>query len=182
LSEASEAECTIRPERPEDAPLVEALNARAFGPGRYAKSAYRLREGVDPVASLSFVAVQESRLCGSVRFWPIVVGSAPCLMLGPLAVERELRGRGVGVALMEKGIDAARAEGHAAIVLVGDEPYYARVGFTRLPPHRIAFPGPVDTSRMLGLSLRPGALVTLTGKIRRATLDHAVCATGTELG
>jgi predicted N-acetyltransferase YhbS len=186
LSEASEPECqsqwTIRPERPEDAPLVDALNQRAFGPGRFAKSAYRLREGVDPVAALSFVAVEEGRLCGSVRFWPIVIGATPALMLGPLAVEEDLRGRGVGVALMERGIEAARREGHTAMILIGDEPYYARVGFSRLPRGRVSFPGPVDISRVLGLSLKPGALVSLKGSIRRARLDHTVCASSAPLG
>ncbi len=181
MSEASEARWTIRPERPEDAPLVEALNARAFGPGRFAKSAYRLREGVEQEQALSFVAVEEGRLRGSVRFWPIVIGSTPALMLGPLAVEEDLRGHGVGVALMEEGIVAARAAGHAIMILVGDEPYYARVGFSKLPPGRIAFPGPVDQSRILGLSLKPGALVSLGGHIRRARLDHTVCADGAEL-
>lgn len=182
MSEASEPAWTIRPERPEDAPLVDALNDRAFGPGRFAKSAYRLREGVDPVAALSFVAVEEGKLRGSVRFWPIVIGSEPALMLGPLAVEEDLRGQGVGVALMEKGIAAARDAGHAAVILVGDEPYYARVGFAKLPPGRVVFPGPVNTSRILGLSLKPNALVTLGGEIRRAKLSHANCADGAALG
>jgi predicted N-acetyltransferase YhbS len=161
---------------------VDALNERAFGPGRFTKSAYRLREGVEPVAALSFVAVEEGRLCGSVRFWPIVIGATPALMLGPLAVEEDQRGRGVGVALMEEGIAAARAQGHAVMILVGDEPYYARVGFSRLPPGRVTFPGPVDTSRVLGLSLKPGALVTLSGSMRRARLDHGVCASGAPIG
>jgi predicted N-acetyltransferase YhbS len=178
LSEASEGAWTIRPERPEDAPLVEALNEKAFGPGRFAKSAYRLREGVEPVHALSFVAVEEGKLRGSVRFWPVVIGATPALMLGPLAVETDLRGRGVGVALMEKGIEAARAGGHAVMILIGDEPYYARVGFAKLPPGRVRFPGPVDSARVLGLSLKPGALVSLAGRIRRATLDHSVCADG----
>jgi predicted N-acetyltransferase YhbS len=179
LSEASE--WTIRPERPEDAPLVDALNERAFGPGRFAKSAYRLREGVDPVQTLSFVAVEEGQLHGSVRFWPIMIGTDPALMLGPLAVEADLRGKGIGLALMEKGIAAARAEGHSAVILIGDEPYYARVGFSKLPPGRVQFPGPVDVSRILGLSLQPTA-VSLNGPIRRAKLDHAICAEGAALG
>lgn len=182
LSEASEPVWTIRPERPEDASLVEALNERAFGPGRFAKSAYRLREGVEPVQALSFVAVQEGQLRGSVRFWPIVIGNDHALMLGPLAVEADLRGKGVGVALMEKGIAAARAQGHNAVILIGNEPYYARVGFSKLPPGRVQFPGPVDASRILGLSLTPNALLSLSGPVCRARLDHPVCADGAALG
>jgi predicted N-acetyltransferase YhbS len=178
LSDASEAPWAIRPERPEDAPLVEALNESAFGPGRFAKSAYRLREGVSQVDELAFVAVEEGKLRGSVRFWPVMIGSQAALMLGPLAVETDQRGRGIGVALMERGLAEARRRGHAFVILVGDEPYYARVGFAKLPPGSIRFPGPVDPSRILGLALQPGAALDLSGELRRARIDDAVCADG----
>src|SRR5689334_9333547 len=119
----------IRGEQDEDEGAIDALVDRCFGPGRYAKTAYRLREGVDPEPRLSFVAVSGSDgvLLGSVRFWPIMVGSHMSLLLGPLAVEPELRGRGIGISLMQRGIDQARALGFETIILVGDEPYYARV-------------------------------------------------------
>ncbi|HEY2032958.1 MAG TPA: N-acetyltransferase [Rhizomicrobium sp.] len=172
----------IRRERPEDAPLVETLNADSFGPGRYSKSAYRLREGVEAVAELSFVAREGGAFRGSVRFWPVTVGAEKVLLLGPLAVQSHQRGRGIGIALMNRGIEEARKLGYGAIILVGDEPYYARVGFTRLPPGRIRFPGPVDRARILGLSLKPNALVTLSGDVRRAHVDHPVCADGAALG
>jgi predicted N-acetyltransferase YhbS len=181
LSEASEPAWTIRPERPEDAPLVEALNETAFGPGRFAKSAYRLREGVSQVKDLGFVAIEAGKLRGSVRFWPIMIGSHAALMLGPLAVQSDQRGRGIGVALMERALEEARIQGHEAVILVGDEPYYARVGFAKLPPGRIRFPGPVDPSRILGLSLKSGTLLNLSGEVRRARLDDPVCAEGAGL-
>ncbi|MEJ1967300.1 MAG: N-acetyltransferase [Rhizomicrobium sp.] len=182
MSDASEPTWTIRPERPEDAPLVDALNKAAFGPGRFAKSAYRLREGVSQVEDLAFVAIENRELKGSVRFWPIVVGGHEALMLGPLAVTARERGRGIGVALMERALDRARALGHEVVILVGDEPYYARVGFAKLPPGRIRFPGPVDQTRILGLSLKAGASLNLGGEVRRAGLDDAVCADGAGLG
>jgi predicted N-acetyltransferase YhbS len=182
LSDASEPNWTIRPERPEDAPLVDSLNEIAFGPGRFAKSAYRLREGVSHLEALSFVAIEARKLKGSVRFWPVAIGGHKVLMLGPLAVEAEQRGRGIGVALMERGLDEARAQGYDAVILVGDEPYYARVGFSKLPPGRVTLPGPVDPSRVLGLSLKAGAALNLTGKVRRSVLDESVCADGAELG
>ena len=98
---------TIRAEREEDGEGVERLVDLGFGPGRFAKTAYRLREGVFPEGLLSFVAEDKEshRLLGSVRFWPISVGSRPALLLGPLAVEPQLRGRGIGIALMQHGID-----------------------------------------------------------------------------
>jgi len=172
----------IRQEQAGDGARIEALNADAFGPGRFAKSAYRLREGVDPLAELSFVAVEDGTLRGSVRFWPISVGGHEELLLGPLAVQSDQRGRGIGVALMQAGIAAAKAGPWRGILLVGDEPYYAKVGFSRLPPGRVKFPGPVDQNRILGLSLKGGEMLTLSGQVRRARIDHAVTACGAGLG
>ena len=172
----------VRLEKPEDAARIEALNAASFGPGRFAKSAYRLREGVAPIAALSFVAVEGDVLRGSVRFWPIKVGGHEELLLGPLAVQSDQRGRGIGIALMQAGIDAAKLGPWRGILLVGDEPYYTKLGFSRLPPGRVKFPGPVDQNRILGLSLKSGELLTLSGQIRRAQIDDAVCADGAAVG
>jgi predicted N-acetyltransferase YhbS len=172
----------VRLENSADGASVEALNADSFGPGRFAKSAYRLREGVDPIAALSFVAVEGGILRGSVRFWPIRVGGHEELLLGPLAVQTGQRGKGIGIALMQAGIDAARQGPWRGILLVGDEPYYAKVGFSRLPPGRVKFPGPVDQNRILGLSLKAGELLTLSGQIRRSGIDHPVTADGAAIG
>ena|SRR5215469_11922763 len=172
----------IRAERPDDGAEIDALLDRSFGPGRFAKSAYRLREGVDPEAGLSFVAIEDGKLTGSVRFWPVTVGHELALLLGPLAVETERRGRGMGIQLMQKGIDEARRLGHRAIILVGDLPYYARVGFTPIKPGRVHIPGPVDRARILGLSLNGDHLESLGGAVTRARIDHAVCADGAALG
>jgi predicted N-acetyltransferase YhbS len=172
---------TIEPEKPQDGPRVEALIAQCFGPGRYAKTAYRLREGVNPVANLSFVAFEDGVLRGSVRFWPVRIGEVAALMLGPLAVQSDQRGRGIGIALMEKGIAEARAKGHALIVLVGDEPYYGRVGFACVPAGQMTMPGPVDLARLLALELVPGTVARAKGMVIRGTLDHPVAAGSTPL-
>ena len=182
----SQASWQIRPETQADAPAITALNEAGFGPGRFAKSAYRLREGVAPVAALSFVAVEqvggEEVLRGSVRFWPIRVGGHEELLLGPLAVRGDQRGKGIGIALMQAGIEKAKQGPWRGILLVGDEPYYAKVGFSRLPPGRVRFPGPVDQDRILGLSLKEGEMLALTGQVRRARIDDANCADGAALG
>jgi len=172
----------VRLETPADAAQVAALNADSFGPGRFAKSAYRLREGVAPVAALSFVAMEGEVLRGSVHFWPIRVGGHDELLLGPLAVQGDQRGRGIGIALMQAGIAAAQRGSWRAILLVGDEPYYNKVGFSRLPPGRVKFPGPVDQNRILGLSLKAGELLNLAGEVRRAQIDEPVCAAGAGTG
>src|SRR5215469_7441478 len=90
---------TIRQEAEGDAGGIDALTEAGFGPGRYAKSAYRLREGVAAVADLSLVAIEDGILRGSVRFWPVKVGESDALLLGPLAVESAQRGRGIGISL-----------------------------------------------------------------------------------
>jgi len=171
----------IRAEREGDENAVEAVVDRGFGPGRFAKTAYRLREGVQPDFRLSFVAVskKDGLLLGSVRFWPIAVGGTLSLLLGPLAVEPALRGKGIGIALMQRGIEEARLLGYESMILVGDEPYYARVGFAKLKPRQIRFPGPVDANRLLGLALKEGALDTLMGDVKRARIDIEVSAQAT---
>jgi predicted N-acetyltransferase YhbS len=174
----------IRAERPEDADVVEALVDLAFGPGRFAKTAYRLREGVLPEARLSFVAQDGAgdALWGSVRFWPVVIGRSLALLLGPLAVVPQLRGRGIGVSLMQHGIRAAAALDYGAVILVGDEPYYSKVGFARLPPGQIRLPGPVDPERVLALSLNGDSLASVSGEVRRARSDIAVSANSAPVG
>jgi predicted N-acetyltransferase YhbS len=171
----------VRAEQPRDAPAIEALVTRSFGPGRFAKSAWRLREGASPENGLGFVAVEDGVLRGSVRFWSVAVGTGLVLLLGPLAVETMQRGRGIGIALMKHGIEEARARGHRAIILVGDAPYYSRVGFSPLAPGSVKFPGPVDPARILGMALVDGALDTLKGEVRRARIDYPVCADGAPL-
>ena len=172
----------LRGETREDGRAIEALADHSFGPGRLAKSAYRLREGVDPDPALGFVAIEDGILRGSVRFWPVFVGAAPALLLGPLAVQSDQRGRGIGIALMNRGIEEARMRGHRAIILVGDPPYYARVGFQPIARGKIRFPGPVDPARILGLGLAEGAFDALEGPVRRARIDHPVCADGAGVG
>jgi predicted N-acetyltransferase YhbS len=166
----------IRAEGPEDARAVAALDDDGFGPGRFAKTAYRLREGVAPEMALCLVAERGDKLVGSVRFWPIRVGGDKALLLGPLAVLSSERNHGIGVALMQQGIETARATDYAAIMLVGDESYYARAGFKRIGG--VNFPGPVDRARILGLTLKND----VAGDVRRARIDHGVCADGAPLG
>ena len=173
---------TYRLEPPGDAEAIEALVDQGFGPGRFAKTAYRLREGVHHLAELAFVAERDGGLVATVRYWPVEIGGTRALMLGPLAVRNELRGQGIGIALMERSLDEARKLGHRAVLLVGDEPYYGRVGFSAIKPAgRITMPGPVDLRRLLGLALAEGALDQLSGLMLRAQLDEPVAPASTPL-
>jgi predicted N-acetyltransferase YhbS len=158
----------IRPESPADADAVERLHERAFGPGRFARTAYRIREGAPHRLDLSFTALVGSLLVGSVRLTPVTAGDVPALMLGPLTVDPAFENRGIGRALIERALDAARAAGQGLVLLVGDEPYYSRFGFKRLPPGRLAMPGPVDPNRLLAAELVEGALEHARGAVKPA--------------
>ena len=155
----------IRPERPADGEAIERLHERAFGPGRFARSAYLLRERAPILPDLSFAAFVGSLLVGSVRVSPVDAGGVPALVLGPLAVEPAFEKRGIGAALMERTLDEARATGHGLVILVGDEPYYARFGFRRVPSGRLSLPGPVDPARFLAAELAPDALDGAAGRV-----------------
>src|SRR3954471_15906145 len=148
---------SILPEAAGDAQAIERLHERTFGPGRFVLSAYRIREHVDHLLELSFTARIGTLLVGSVRQLPICIGDTPALLLGPLTVEPPFRSRGVGRALLDRAIGDAREAGHRLIVLVGDEPYYSRVGFKQIPPGTVTMPGPVDKKRLLVLELVDGA-------------------------
>ncbi|ACL60013.1 GNAT family N-acetyltransferase [Methylobacterium nodulans] len=155
----------ICPERVGDSDAIDRLHERAFGPGRFARTAYRLREGVAHLPDLSFTALVGTLLVGSVRVSPVRIGGTPALMLGPLTVDPAFGSRGIGAALMTASLDAARDGGHGLVLLVGDAPYYARFGFRPVPPRRLTLPGPVDPARFLVLELREGALEGVTGAI-----------------
>jgi predicted N-acetyltransferase YhbS len=166
---------TISQELPADFAEREALLDRAFGPRRRRKTAERLREGRFPAEGLAFsVRSNEDELAGTVRLWNVEAGSAgPALLLGPIAIGETCRNRGLGSALMEHAIDRARELGHRAIVLVGDEPYYRRFGFTREAVKDLRMPGPIDRDRFLGVELVPSAL---EGAIGLVTASGAMIA------
>jgi predicted N-acetyltransferase YhbS len=159
---------TLTPETPDDEAEILHLNERVFGPGRFARTAYRLRESTPPDLSLSFVARVGPLLVGANAMTPIFIGETPALLLGPLIVEPVFRSRGIGEALVNASLEAARKAGAKLALLVGDEPYYARMGFKRAPPGRIALPGPADPARVLICELQAGAFEGVNGKVRGA--------------
>ena len=162
----SDLSLTILAETASDALPIERLHQRTFGPGRFALSAYRLREHVDHLLDLSFTARIGTLLVGSVRQLPICVGDTPALLLGPLTVEPPFRSRGVGRALLDRALKDARAKGHGLVLLVGDEPYYGRSGFKVAEKGRITMPGPADPARILVAELVPGAFEGVKGAVR----------------
>ena len=159
---------TLAHELPEDAGAVEELLDEAFGPARRHKTCERLREQRAPLRGLSLLAAAGGRLIGSVRLWPVLVGRTRALLLGPLAVRARARCSGIGAKLMRESLARARKEGHDAVILVGDEPYYRQFGFVPDLTRRMLLPGPVDRRRFLGLELKGGALADAAGLVQVA--------------
>jgi predicted N-acetyltransferase YhbS len=157
---------TILAETADDADAIERLHERTFGPGRYARTAYRIREDIPHRLDLSYTARIGTLLVGSVRLSPIRIGATPALLLGPLTVEPPFREHGIGRALLERALNEAKGRGHRLVVLVGDEPYYGRAGFKKIPKGVANMPGPVDPSRLLVAELADGAFDGVSGPIR----------------
>ena len=156
----------IRPESGADLHDINHLHDEAFGPGRFAKTAYRVREGASPLQALSLVALDGRRLVGSIRFTPIRIGDAKgALLLGPLAIFKDYSGNRCGLRLMSQGLELAREQGFELVLLVGDLAYYQKVGFQQVAPEQILMPGPVDQQRMLACELQTGALNRFGGMI-----------------
>ena len=161
-----------RPERPSDDTAILTLHSHAFGPGAYARAAFRVREQAPHDMALSFVTERDGILIGSVRLTPIRVGEKRGLLLGPLVVEPEFKGQGHGKALMRLAVEEARKAGCPFVILVGDQPYYWPFGFRPIPAGRVRLPGPVDPARLLAAELKPGAAQGLAGMVRGVRPDR----------
>ncbi len=162
----SALEIVINPELACYHEAIEELGATAFGPGRFARTAFRLREGVLPESELSFVAVNNGNLVGSVRVTRVVIGSYLALVLGPLVVDPDYKNEGIGKKLMQKSVSASREHGFQLIILVGDEPYYRPFGFKIVNPGQITLPGPVDPNRFLYCELQNSAMTRYCGQVK----------------
>jgi predicted N-acetyltransferase YhbS len=163
-AESTDVTLRFAPERPQDCTAVDALIDRAFGPGRRVKSAERLREHNLPALDLSLAAWAGSRIVGCVRMWPIHIGDAPAILLGPFAVDDAWRSRGLGSDLVRRACEGAQAAGHAIVLLVGDDPFFTKLGFETVSAGRVTLPGPVDPRRLLWRALKPGATDGVEGR------------------
>jgi predicted N-acetyltransferase YhbS len=168
LKPMQQLELTYAQECPAHDIEIEAINAEAFGPGRFTRAAHFIREGGPHDLSLSFVALMGGIVVGSVRLTPVVIGKTPALLLGPLAVRPEWKKRGIGGTLMRQSLEAATKAGHKLVILVGDEPYYGPFGFKRVPHGPMVMPAPVDPRRMLACELTAGAASGVSGIVRHA--------------
>ncbi len=159
---------SIRHEIPRDDPWVEDLHGVAFGPGRFARTAFRVRERFPHDPALSLIAEYEGRPIGSVRMTPVSVGEIQGYLLGPLATDPDYRNKGAGRALVQKVTEMSLEGGAEFILLVGDAPYYQPLGYEPAASGAIVFPGPVDPARILVRCRNRELLGRLAGKISAA--------------
>jgi predicted N-acetyltransferase YhbS len=158
---------TLRQERPSDIKAREALLDQAFGDTRARKTSQRLRDGRLPAEGLSLIATDGRRVVGTARLWSVTCASGqPALLLGPVAVAADCRNLGIGAALVRRALRDARRLGHAAVILVGDAPYYGRFGFCGEAAAKLKLPGPFERHRLLALELVPQALAGANGLLR----------------
>jgi predicted N-acetyltransferase YhbS len=157
---------TFALERPRDRAAADALIDHAFGPGRFAKTAERLREGNRLRAELSLCAWDGERMAGVVRQWPVLIGETPAVFLGPFAVDSAWRHRRLGAALIGRALALSDAAGEPLTVLVGPASYFGPFGFEKVPSGRIVLPGPVDPHRLLWRATGADAFGEVSGPVR----------------
>ena len=166
----------LAPAAAADAAAIELLLDDCFGPARHLRTAYRLRDGVLPLAGLSLIAHDAGTLVGSIQLWPLRLlhGMAtPLTLLGPLAVSPLRRCEGIGKALLTEALARVDAAGAPPVVLIGDQDYYGAFGFVAPPTQRWAVPGPVDRARLL---VRHGDDLPPVGRLAPATEDVRIAA------
>ena len=158
---------SLHPTQPSHADDIAALLDRSFGPGFRARTAERLREANQPISALSHIARDDQEaLIGSISYWPVRLDQATGLLLGPLAVDTTVQGKGVGLQLMRATLDLVDPKRFNFVILVGDLDYYARVGFG-VAPANIRLPGPVDPARLL-IRAEKAVVEQLSGMLRPA--------------
>jgi predicted N-acetyltransferase YhbS len=162
------AQFIIKPEDPALTPRVERLLDAVFGAARFDKASYRFRDGVSPIAELSWAALCQDEVVGTIRYWPILVGDSghSALLLGPLGIQPRLAGKGIGRTLTFRTLEIAAQLGHDLVLLVGDVDYYKRFGFVPAAAHGFSMPGESRPERLQVAPLKRGLLGRVHGEIR----------------
>jgi predicted N-acetyltransferase YhbS len=156
----------FRPQIAADTSAIDALHAEVFGPGRFARTAYRIREASTQGPLLALTAWDGGTLAGVIQLTAITVAEQRgAVLLGPIAIAPAYQNRGCGMRLVTDGLAAVTERGYALVILVGDLPYYRKAGFQVIPFGQITLPGPADPARLLACVLRPGALATFQGLV-----------------
>jgi predicted N-acetyltransferase YhbS len=146
---------------------IETLLDAAFGADRRGRTAYRLRKGSKVIADLSFALIDNDALIASIQCWPVRIGDAKLVLVGPVAVDPGRQNEGHGGRLMHSMLEGAGKVGNPAMVMVGDPEYYSRFGFTDEATSGWQLPGPWEARRLLARNSTGHPLPT-TGMLERA--------------
>lgn len=169
-----ESNFTIQPEQPNHQAGIDEIIRLGFGSDeeRKKRTVYQFRHQISSLTSLNFVAIdKQGELLGSIRFWPVLAPNATILpLLGPLAVIPELRGRGIGHALVKKGIQAC-SQHYPAILIVGEPGYYVPMGFCVNCVKGLSLPGTVSPLILMGYEITPNSLSSLNGMVKPNITD-----------
>lgn len=146
---------------------IEALYDSTFGPGHFAKTAERLREGTVSIPNLNRVAVLDGKVIAACRLWPVEVGEAqiPAVFVGPVAVAPGFQGQRLGLSVTGKALEAAAEAGWEAAVIIGSPRYFSEIGFDVVSKGQLRFPGPQDPARIMVRSLA-GNAAELSGRVK----------------
>ena len=139
----------IRLEQYQDNESIEELYSLSFSPGRYVKSAFRMREKYSHLIDISYVSTIGRNIIGSLRYWNILVNSEPALLLGPVVIHPKYRGKGYGQELLKFSLQNCKLNNFKLIILIGDLIYYSKIGFKRFEKKDLSFIGPVNKDRLL---------------------------------
>lgn len=155
---------TLIPLAEVDPALIEELLDRAFDAERKQRTAYKVREDTEWLPALSFAALDaDDLLVGTLQTWPVALNDPegrahPMLMVGPVAVLPEHQGEGIGTALMLAMLAALDPAAPLPQVMIGDEPYYGRFGFSAAYTAGWRLPGPWEPARLLARTSNPAIL------------------------
>ena len=164
MTESPAQSCTLIPLDAVAPAMVEEVLDRAFGPDRFSRTSYRIRDGMRWLPALSLAALDgEDLLVGTIQCWPVALtdpaGRAhPLVMVGPVAVVPERQGEGFGKALMLGMLASLDPAAALPQVLIGDPEYYERFGFAAAPCAGWQAPGPYEQRRLLVRCANPAVL------------------------
>jgi putative acetyltransferase len=155
----------IRAERPGDRDAIRQVNEAAFGRAAEADLVDALRGTPAWVPDLSLVADDDGEISGHVLFSVVDLDTGPELLsLGPMAVHPDHQRTGVGTALVEHGLELARATEYPLVVVLGHPAYYPRFGFT--PARRQGIETPYEAPDEAWLALPLPRYAGETGLVR----------------